>query len=422
MAMEYSKKILKTYYLPLALLVAIFLGGVAGHYFGPAVVYLKPICNIFLNLIFTAIVPLILVSVSTAVMGACNLGKFGKLMSAMLCVFILMGCASALFALCVIKIFPPLQAVATHLIFTEKIATFHIADQIVAIFTVPEFWQLFSHKNMLPLIFFSLLLGIAVSRQKNSENMVVKFLEAGNAVFIKIFDLIMLAAPIGFFCYFANIVHEMGPQVMQNYLHITFIYYVIGVLYFAGIFTLYAFCAGNVPGVKLFWKEVWLPALTALATCSSLASIAANTQASKRMGVPPEICETVIPLGSLLNKIGSVMGGMLKIVFLFAVFHLNFSGAAVWLMAIGVSLLVGTVMGAIPSGGMLGELLIVTVYGFPPQAVMTIVALSILIDPLATMLNVTGNSIASMLVARLVEGKRWLTQKADADLTSCEVG
>ena len=95
------------------------------------------------------------------------------------------------------------------------------------------------------------------------------------------------------------------------------------------------------------------------------------------------------------------MGGMIKIAFLFGMFHLDFSSASVLLTAVGVSILVGTVMGAIPSGGMLGELLILSVYGFPASALIAIAAISIIIDPLATMLNVTGNSVSSMLIARL---------------------
>jgi Na+/H+-dicarboxylate symporter len=69
-------------------------------------------------------------------------------------------------------------------------------------------------------------------------------------------------------------------------------------------------------------------------------------------------------------------------------------------MAISVSLLVGTVMGAIPSGGMLGEMLILSVYGFPKEALMLIAVISIIIDPPATLLNVTGNTVATLLVER----------------------
>ncbi len=153
----------------------------------------------------------------------------------------------------------------------------------------------------------------------------------------------------------------------------------------------------------------FLPAITAFTTCSSAASIPANLLAVKAMGISPEIYETTIPFGTMVHKDGSVIGAIIKIAFLFGIFHLKFAGIAVLLPAAATALLVGTVMGAIPSGGMLGELLILAVYGFPSSALIAIATISIIIDPLATMLNVTGNTISSMLIARLVEEKSSMT-------------
>jgi Na+/H+-dicarboxylate symporter len=145
----------------------------------------------------------------------------------------------------------------------------------------------------------------------------------------------------------------------------------------------------------------------ALATCSSAASIPANLRATKNMQTPTEIAESVIPLGTMIHKDGSIIGGIIKIVFLFSVFHVDFNGLSVYALAWLVSLMVGTVMGAIPSGGMLGELLILSAYGYPSSALIVIAAISIIIDPMATMLNVTGNSVSALLVSRMVYGKNW---------------
>ncbi|HDV5728585.1 TPA: cation:dicarboxylase symporter family transporter, partial [Legionella pneumophila] len=170
---------------------------------------------------------------------------------------------------------------------------------------------------------------------------------------------------------------------------------------------------GKSHGVRLFWGNIFLPAATSIATCSSAASIPANLMATKSMRIPAEIYETSIPLGSIIHKDGSVMGGVFKIAFLFGIFHLPFASLPVLMMALGVSLLVGTVMGAIPSGGMLGELLILSVYGFPPSVLIAVAAISIIIDPIATMVNVTSNSVCSMMIARLVEGKNWFLRSSD---------
>ena len=73
-----------------------------------------------------------------------------------------------------------------------------------------------------------------------------------------------------------------------------------------------------------------------------------------------------------------------------------------------VSFLVGAVMGAIPGGGMIGEMLILSIFGFPVEALPIIAVISTIIDAPATLLNSTGNTVCAMMVTRLVEGKDWL--------------
>lgn len=403
-------KLVKSYSFSIVLVFSILLGGFAGYFFGKNVQWLKPLGDIFLNLIFTAIVPLVFFSVSSAIARTDSLSKLGKIIFYMTVVFIFTGVIAAVFAIVVVKLFPPAQNVLIHLMASEKIMSSNVFNQIANIFTVTSFAKLFSHENILALIIFSMLVGIAAAVTKEKGSAFIAFLQAGEAVFMRVFSLIMYLAPMGFFAYFAILVSELGPKLIESYARIAVTYYVLAAAYFVFVYTGYAYLAGKTEGIKLFWKNIWLPFTTAIATCSGAASIPANLVAAKEMHIAPEIYETVVPLGAIIHKDGSVIGGIIKIAFLFGIFHLDFSGASVLLIAVGVSLLVGTVMGAIPSGGMLGELLILNVYGFPPSALIAIAAISIIIDPPATMLNVTGNTISSMLISRLVEGKMRLRQ------------
>ncbi|KTD31974.1 dicarboxylate/amino acid:cation symporter [Legionella maceachernii] len=404
-------KTIKSYAFPILLISSIALGGFAGYLLGPNARHLKFLGEIFLNILFTAIVPLIFFSVSSAIARTDSLGKLGKIMGYMALVFLFTGVVAAVYALFVVKFFPPAQGVYLQLAQTESPSPPTLSSQIVAIFSVPDFIHLLSHKNMLALIVFSLLVGVATANANETGKKFAVFLQAGEAVFLRVFSLIMYYAPIGFFAYFAVLVSELGPQLIETYLRIAAIYYLSAIVYFIFAFTVYAYLADKTQGVKLFWKNVFLPMVTSIATCSSAASIPANLLATKKMRVPPAVCETVVPLGAMIHKDGSVIGGIFKIAFLFGIFHLDFSGTFVLFAALGVSLLVGTVMGAIPSGGMLGELLILTVYGFPPSVLIAIAAISIIIDPLATLLNVTGDCVASMMIARLTEGKHWKVVK-----------
>jgi Na+/H+-dicarboxylate symporter len=405
----------KSYYFPIILLFSIVLGGMAGYLLGPRSVYLKPLGDIFINLIFTTIVPLIFFSISSAIARTGSVGKLGKIMSCMSLVFIFTGLIAALYALLVVLMFPPAEGVQIALTLPKPSSSISVGEQVVGMFTVSDFSQLISHQHMLALIVFSILVGLAVTKtSKEKSELFLHFLQAGEAVFMRVFDLIMYIAPIGFFAYFAVLVADLGPQVMGNYLRVSVLYYTSVTIYFLLLSTAFAFLAARKKGVRLFWSNILVPMLTSLATCSSAASIPANLAATKKMNVPAEIADTAIPLGSLIHKDGSVIGGVFKIAFLFGIFQMDFTSPSVLFTALGVSLLVGTVMGAIPSGGMLGELLILSVYGFPPSVLIAIAAISIIIDPLATMLNVTGNTVSSMMITRLVYGKQSALNKFSA--------
>ncbi|MBA2655713.1 MAG: dicarboxylate/amino acid:cation symporter [Tatlockia sp.] len=408
--MANQHKSFRAYLFSLSLFAAIIFGGLCGYLLGPSVKNLKPFGDIFLNLIFTAIVPLVFFSVSSAIARAGSMGKLGKIAFAMTLVFLGTSLIAAIYALFVVKLFPPGKGVFLALAASPKVEILSFSDQIAGIFTVSDFTKLLSHSHMMALIIFAILTGLAVFTSGEKGKKMLGLLEAGEAVFMQVFSLIMYYAPIGFFAYFAVLVNELGPKIMENYFQIALVYSGAAFLYFLIASTVYAYMAGKIKGVKLFWTHIFLPFSTSIATCSSAASIPANLIAAKAMRVSPEIAETVIPLGAIIHKDGSVIGGIFKIAFLFGVFQMDFSGGLVIVTAIGVSILVGTVMGAIPSGGMVGELLILTIYGFPPSVLISIVAISIIVDPLATMLNVTGNCSSSMLISRMVEGKRWLKQ------------
>lgn len=400
-------KSIRSYFFPLILLFSILLGGLVGYFFGKDALCLKPLGDIFLNLIFTVIVPLIFFSIASAISRTGSLAKLRKIMFSMVVVFLLTGIMAAICAIFIVQIFPPAQGVYLELATPEKISSVNLSNQFVNMFTVSDFSKLLSHENILALILFSILVGMGTITAKEKGKSFSAFLQSGEEVFMRMFSLIMYYAPIGFFAYFAVLVSELGPKLIESYLRIAVIYYVFSLVYFVAAFTAYAYLAGKLTGIRLFWQNVFFPLVTSMATCSSIASIPANLVATKAMRVPAEIYETVVPLGALIHKDGSVIGGIIKIAFLFGIFHLNFTGIPILLTALGVSLLVGTVMGAIPSGGMLGELLILSIYGFPMSALIAIAAISIIIDLPATILNVTGDSVSSMLIARLVAGKRW---------------
>jgi len=146
----------------------------------------------------------------------------------------------------------------------------------------------------------------------------------------------------------------------------------------------------------------------ALATGSSVAAIPSNLEAANKSGVPKDISELIIPIGATIHMDGSCLAAVLKIAFLFGIFHLDFSGMGTLLTAVGIALLSGIVMSGIPGGGFIGELLIISLYGFPLEAFPIISMIGVLVDPPATLVNSTGDNVCSMIVARMLGGKNWM--------------
>jgi Na+/H+-dicarboxylate symporter len=287
-------------------------------------------------------------------------------------------------------------------------AALSAADVLVRTFTTPDFLDLLSKKNMLPLIIFALLVGVATAASREKGAAFARFLVAGNEVMGRVIALIMLYAPIGLGAYIAYLVGTMGAQLMGSYARVFIVYYPVALLYFFIAFSLYVYWSASRLGLKAFWRNIPSTALTALATGSSVATIPVNLEAAKKIGVKDEIRDLIIPLGATIHMEGSCLGAIVKIAFLFGLFQMPFTGWDVWLTAIGIAVLSGTVISGIPAGGMIGELLIVTLYGFPIAALPLITMIGTIIDPPATMINAVGDNVACMMVSRVMNGRDWI--------------
>ncbi|MBL4950911.1 dicarboxylate/amino acid:cation symporter [Neobacillus sp. OS1-32] len=412
------KSFFKNYRFTIILLGAIVIGGAAGLIFGTKTAVVKPFGDLFLNLMFMIIVPLVFFSIASAIANMHEMKRLGKIMGSILLVFLATALVAAVLGLIGASIIHPIQSadigaikkIMTDAAVDAKQEHVPVLSQLVNTFTVSDFNLLLSRSNMLQLIVFALLFGVSTALVGEKGKPVANFLSSATTVIMKMVGMVMYYAPIGLGCYFAAVIGELGPQILEGYARSFVLYLILTVIYYFGFFTLYAFLAGGRDGVKIFWKNAITPSVTAIATCSSAACIPVNLAAVRKMGVSQDIAETIIPLGANTHKDGSVFGGVLKIVFLFALFGKDMTSISSILSILGVAFLVGAVMGAIPGGGMIGEMLIISVYGFPPETLPIIAVISTIIDAPATLLNSTGNTVTALMVTRLVEGKKWITK------------
>ncbi len=392
------------------LILSIIIGAVLGMVYKKDAAMFKPLGDVFLNLLFTVIVPLVFFSISSAVAGMQNIRRLGKIMSAMILVFVMTGLIASIIMIAGVIIYPPATGASVNPGNGVNVEHLKASEQIVKAFTVSDFPELFSKNNMLALIIFSILIGLATSASGDNGKKFAGFLESGGRVMMKLISFIMYYAPVGLCAYFAYLIGVFGPQLLDAYARAMALYYPTAILYFFIAFTLYAFIAAGKTGVRKFWRNIIPPSLIALATGSSMATIPANLQAAENIGTPEDIREVIIPIGATMHMEGSCLAAVLKIAFLFGIFNVSFSGTETILTALGIALLTGVVVSGIPGGGTIGELLIISFYGFPMESLPIIMMIGTLVDAPATMLNAVGDNVSGMLVARMLGGRDWIHQ------------
>ncbi|MDQ5987828.1 MAG: C4-dicarboxylate transport protein [Syntrophus sp. SKADARSKE-3] len=394
------------------LVVSVLAGAALGLVYGRDAVIFKPLGDIFLNLLFTIIIPLVFFSISSAVAGMTDMKRLGTIMSAMIVVFTVAGFIAASIMIIGVTLYPPAANMKIDLETPLNIEHFNTSEQIVKAFTVSDFRDILSKKNMLALIIFSILTGLGASAAGEKGKAFSDFLSSATEVMMKVIGYIMLYAPIGLCAYFAYLTGSFGTELLASYVRVITLYFPLSIMYFFVVFTFYVYLAAGGTGVKAFWKNIIPPSVTSLATGSSMVTIPSNLDAADRMGVPRDISDIIIPVGATLHMEGSCLAAVLKIAFLFGVFQMDFSGAGTILTAIGIGMLTGMVVSGIPGGGTIGELLIISLYGFPPEAFPLITMIGTLVDAPATMVNAVGDNVASILVARILGGKNWSEKTA----------
>ncbi len=417
------KKFFKNYKSTIILLFAIIIGAIVGIIFKEKAAVLSPLGDLFLNLMFIIIVPLVFLNISTAIAKMTQPKRFGKIMVGIISVFIITSIVAVIIGLISTL---PIKLVSTEdgeqiKSSLEEITSSNsegsedetsILQRTVNTLTVNDFSGLLSRNNIIAIIVFAIIFGISAQMSGKKAKPVVDFLDSANEIIMNIVKIIMYYAPIGLGCYFASLVGTFGKEIAIGYVKTFVIYTIVAILFYFIIYTLYAFISAGKKGVRAFWKNIIPPTVTSLATCSSAASIPVNIQSAKNIGVSDDIAETLIPFGTSFHKDGSIIGSVFKIMFLVCLFGTNISSIGSVLQILGVALVATLLVSAVPiGGGTISEMLIITMMGYPIAALPILTIIATIIDPPATMLNVVGDSSSSMLAARIVDGKNWMDKK-----------
>ena len=409
-----AKSIIKSYWDSILLIIGMVAGGIIGVIWGPGASALTPIADVFLNLMFCIVVPLVYVSIVTSIANLKSGKEMSKLMVSMFAVFIITQLIAALLSGGIIGILEPARGAILPSV-TEEVEVSDVSFNILSQVTVGDFSLLWSRGSLLALVIFALLSGVALRAVADKAPYVITGLNQLNQVIMKMVAYIMKLGPIGLGAYFAAMIGQFGGSVSGPMAKMVIVTWIYAFIYMFTVGPLFSWIGAGKRGVSQYLKFFLRPAVTALGTCSSAAGVPVNIQVGKEMGISDDVNSVVMPLGCNLHKEGACLIVMITISLECSLLGLNFFDPKMFMTAVAAALIGSMITGAIPTGGNVIIMLVIPMFGFPAETIPLIILLHTLVDGPTTMLNVVGDLSSALTIDNRLQSSRTKLQVKGTD-------
>lgn len=373
----------------------------------------QPIGQIFLRLLFMVVVPLVFASVTTGVASLGDLRRIGRIGGKTLLIFLATTSLAVVVGLTLVNLIRPGDALdpAVRIQLLAEYAT-QAGETVAAsqqdLFGIHTFVNIVPRNpvaaaasgDMLGLIFFSLMFGIALALlAKDVAAPVIRLLEGINQAVMVIIGFAMRLAPLGVTALIFSVTAKFGFDVLQSLgLYVITVLAALTIHQFGVIGVLAKVVTGI--GPRSFFSRARALMITAFSTSSSNATLPTTIRtAEEDFGVPPEVAGFVLPLGATMNMNGSAMFEGMTVLFLAQVFGIPLD---IFTQVIVVVLSVITAIGVagVPGGSIPLLVMVMAMVGIPGEGIALILGVDRILDMARTVPNVTGDLLTSLIVAR----------------------
>ncbi|WP_372591016.1 dicarboxylate/amino acid:cation symporter [Guyparkeria sp.] len=395
--------------------------------------------GLFLDALKMLIVPLITASIITGVASMGSAGGVGMMAGRTVIYYVFSTTMAVTTALLVMNLYqpgisggqplsqtvelPPIgEEVSGRLEGQELSGFFNILREMVPANIV----EAGANAQMLGLIFFSVLFGIALTRVTSPGRQVVKDFWAGvQDVMIQITHWVMRVAPIGVFALVAGVIAESGLSVLLPMLDF-FLAVVLGLAIHALVVLPLVLWLVARRSPILFMRAIWPALLVAFSTSSSAGTLPVTLNAlTQRAGVSRETASFVLPLGATINMDGTALYECAAVLFIAQAYGVDLS-LSMQVLIVVLALVTSIGVAAVPSASLVAIALILGVLGLPLEAMGLLLVVDRVLDMVRTSVNVYSDATGAVVVARLRGEDRVLTdtrfEEGEEGATSAERG
>lgn len=374
-----------------------------------------PLGKIFLNFLIMMVIPLVFASLSLGVAQIGDLKKLGKIGFKTISYFIVVTTVAVIIGLLLVNIIRPgdylpattktqlmdsFKGQATEIKQTTEKTEFGIQTLVNIIPRNPIAAVAKPNPDMLALIFFSLIVGIAltlINQEKAAP--LIKILEGINDVTVVVINIAMKLAPFGVFALIFSVTSRFGFELLVA-LSMYVVTVILGLaLHLFGTFPVLLKFLSKYNPVK-FFKKIETVILTAFSTSSSSATLPTTISVSQtNLGIPSQITGFVLPLGATMNMNGTALFEGVTVLFLAQVFGVNLS-LGMQLIVILMSVLTAIGSAGVPSGSIPLLVMVLAMVNIPPEGIAIILGVDRILDMCRTVLNVIGDITCAAYIAK----------------------
>lgn len=379
------------------IILGIVLGFLAGWVFGDAITFINPLGQLFIKLLKMIIVPLIIASV---IMGIADIGdvrRLGRLGGKTILYYLSTTAIAVIIGILMVNIMKPGVGVNLALQQTPEAQPPSLMDTLLSIVPANPF-QAIVNMEMLPIIFFSLLVGVVLTTLKEKAEPMVRFFDSLNAVMMRMTQWIMKLAPYGVFALMAVIVAETGWEVivdLTKYMATVLLGLLIhGLLILPLILWLFG------KGRPLqFARDMSTALATAFSTSSSSATLPVTMESiEQNAGVDNTVSSFVLPLGATINMDGTALYEAVAAIFIAQAYGIDLTLGQQLLIIITATLAAIGAAG-IPSAGLITMIIVLKQVNLPLEGIGLITAVDRILDMVRTTVNVWGDSVGARVIA-----------------------
>ena len=383
------------------ILIAIILGVAAGCLLGPGAEHLAIIGDIFIRLLRMIIIPLIVASMVSGVVSIGNVRNLGRIGFRTFTYYLATTLLAVAVGLVLVTLFKP--GVGVNLGQQAADTAAHTPPSLVSIITdiVPQnLFEAMAEDKVLSIIFFSLILGVALSSVGEKARPLVQLFEAFNDVMLKITDWLMRLAPFGVFALMAATVGQMGLAVLRPLAA-----YMVTVILGLGIHAcitlpVLLMVFGKYHPLKLI-RNMFSAVATAFSTASSIAALPITMDClEKKAGVSNKVTSFVIPLGATINMDGTALYEAVAAMFIAQAYGIDLTmWQQVVIMLTATLASIGAA--AIPGAGLVTMVIVLKAVNLPLEGIGMLLAVDRLLDMCRTSVNLWGDACGAVIVAKL---------------------